>query len=35
MSAYQYVDMIGTLRLSTFYNKTTIEFLINEINESL
>ena len=34
MSNYQYIDMIGTLRLSTFYNKTTVEFLINEINES-
>ena len=34
MSAYQFVDMIGTLRLSTYFNKTTIEFLINEINES-
>ena len=35
MSKYQFIDMIGTLRLSTFYNKTTVEFLINEINESL
>ena len=34
MDAYQYVDLIGTLRLSTYFNKTTIEFLINEINES-
>lgn len=34
LSAYQYIDMIGTLRLSTFYGKTTVEFLINEINES-
>ena len=31
MSLYQYVDMIGTLRLSTFYNKTTVEFLISDI----
>ena len=34
LSAYQYIDMIGTLRLSTYFNKTTVEFLINEINES-
>lgn len=34
MSQYQYVDMIGTLRVSTFYNKTTVEFLINEIIDS-
>ncbi len=34
LSTYQYIDMIGTLRLSTFYGKTTVEFLINEINES-
>ena len=31
MSEYQYVDMIGTLRVSTFYNKTTVEFLISEV----
>ena len=35
LSAYQYIDMIGTLRLSTYYGKTTVEFLINEINESV
>ena len=34
MSAYQYIDLIGTLRLSTYYNKNTVEFLISEINES-
>ena len=34
MSQYQYVDMVGTLRLSTYYNKTSVEFLINEINET-
>ena len=34
MSQYQFVDMLGTLRLSTYYNKTTVEFLINEINET-
>ena len=34
MSEYQYVDMIGTLRLSTFFNKTTVEFLISDISES-
>ena len=34
MLNYQYIDMIGSLRLSTFFNKTTVEFLINEISES-
>ena len=34
MSQYQFVDMIGTLRVSTYYNKTTVEFMINEINET-
>lgn len=34
MSQYQYVDMIGTLRLSTYFNKTTVEFLVNQIDES-
>ena len=34
MNEYQYVDMIGTLRTSTYYNKTTVEFLINEIINS-
>ena len=34
MQEYQYVDMIGTLRLSTFYNKTTVEFLISDIIKS-
>ena len=34
MSLYQYVDMIGTFRLSTFFNKTTVEFLISDICES-
>ena len=34
MSAYQFVDMIGTIRLSTFFNKTTVEFLISDISES-
>ena len=34
ISVYQYIDMIGTLRLSTYYNKTSVDFLINEINES-
>ena len=31
MSQYQYVNMIGTLRVSTYFNKTTVEFLISEI----
>ena len=34
MQEHQFVDMIGTLRLSTFYNKTTVEFLISDIIES-
>ena len=34
ISEYQYVDMIGTLRLSTYYTKTTVEFLISDISES-
>ena len=34
MSQYQFVDMIGTLRVSTYYNKATVEFMINEINET-
>ena len=34
VSEYQFVDMIGTLRLSTYYTKTTVEFLINNICES-
>ena len=34
MSEHQFVDMIGTLRVSTFYNKTTVEFLISEIVDS-
>lgn len=34
MQEHQYVDMIGTLRLSTFYNKTTVEFLISDILEN-
>ena len=33
MQEYQYVDMIGTLRLSTYFNKTTTEFLISDILE--
>ena len=34
ISVYQYIDMIGTLRLSVYYGKTSVDFLINEINES-
>ena len=34
MSQYQYVDMVGTLRISTYFNKTTVEFLISDISES-
>ena len=34
LAQYQFIDMIGTIRLSTYYNKTTVEFLINEINET-
>ena len=34
MQEMPYVDMFGTLRLSTYYNKTTVEFLINDICES-
>lgn len=34
MSQYQFVDMIGTLRLSSFYNKNTTELLISEVIES-
>ena len=34
MSQYQYVDMIGTLRTSTFFNKTNVEFIISEISDT-
>ena len=34
MQKMPYVDMFGTLRLSTYFNKTTVEFLINDICES-
>ena len=34
VSEFQYVDMVGTLRLSTYYTKTTVEFLISNISES-
>ena len=34
MSQYQYVDMIGTFRLSTYFSKVTVEFLISDISES-
>ena len=34
ISEYQYIDTIGTLRLSTYYGKTTVEYLIGEISES-
>ena len=34
MSEYQYIDLIGTLRLSTYYNRNTVEFLISEISDS-
>ena len=34
VSEYQFVDMIGTLRLSTYYNNVTVEFLISEILDS-
>ena len=34
LSQYQYIDMIGTLRLSTYYGKSNVEFLIHEINET-
>ena len=34
MSQYQYIDLIGTLRLSTYFNKTTVEFLISDIVET-
>ena len=34
VSENQFVDMIGTLRLSTYYNNVTVEFLISEILES-
>ena len=34
LAQYQFIDMVGTLRLSTYFNKTTVEFLINEINET-
>ena len=34
MQEYQYVDMIGTLRLSSYFNKITVEFLISDILES-
>ena len=34
LSQYQFIDMVGTLRLSTYFNKTTVEFLVNEINET-
>ena len=28
---YQFIDAIGTLRISTYYGKTTVEFLISDI----
>ena len=34
MSNYQYIDLIGTLRLSTYYNKNTVEFLISDVFET-
>ena len=34
LKEYQFVDMVGVLRLSTYCNKTSVEFLINEINET-
>ena len=34
INEYQFVDMVGTLRLSTYYNNVTVEFLINDIFES-
>ena len=34
MSHYQFVNMIGTLRLSTYFNRTTVEFLVNQIDET-
>ena len=34
MQKMPYVDMFGTLRLSTYFNKTTVEFLISDICES-
>ena len=34
MQEMAYADMYGTLRLSTYFNKTTVEFLISEIYES-
>ena len=34
LSQYQYIDMMGTLRVSSYYGKTNVEFLINEINET-
>ncbi|HHT66771.1 MAG TPA: hypothetical protein GX010_00880 [Erysipelotrichaceae bacterium] len=34
MAEYQYVDLIGTLRLSNFYSKNTVEFVISEIFDS-
>lgn len=34
MQQYQYVDMVGTLRLSTYFNKSTVEFLISDVLDS-
>ena len=34
VSENQFVDMVGTLRLSTYYNNVTVEFLISDILES-
>ena len=34
MQEMPYVDMFGTLRLSTYFSKTTVEFLIYDICES-
>ena len=34
LSQYQFIDMIGTLRISTYFNKTNVEFLVNEISET-
>ena len=34
LSQYQYVNLIGTLRLSHYYNRTSLEFLVSEIINS-
>ena len=34
LKEYQFIDMIGTIRTSAFYGNLSLEFFINEINET-